>query len=322
MKIKMIPGIKMESGAGIRLRGLAHGLSRKCECRITNSPLFRPDAVIASKCMPQSCIPALLSSGIRVMDYDEIEWHYHKFPVSVAFRLSDFLFPKMFGLFTTTNIGLAEFICKRHHLQKKKVLIVPNGIDREMFDSQKASKIFGLSMLYAAHMGPAAKGVFHIIDLYSRLVSEFKDLKLVITAEKNSALGWRLLKYFNGKGLNPANLVLVGYVPHQEMPSLIKSCTFMVNYMHPDGAAMFRQPIKLKESLACGIPFVTNNVGDIKEFEDHIFIYESGGEFDSAAQAAMVDKSRTRNGRKLVYEKYTWDDISKNLYDNLEAIII
>ena len=122
-------------------------------------------------------------------------------------------------------------------------------------------------------------------------------------------------------------VLFCGRVSPDEVVSYYYLADVSVDPIYDDGAAHGRSPIKLFESWACGIPFVTSDVGDrsILLGDPPAGLLTRPGDSSLLAEAIIqilknpkLSKNISQQGLKRV-EDYYWDKLVKNLVKAYEA---
>lgn len=137
--------------------------------------------------------------------------------------------------------------------------------------------------------------------------------------------GGRLLQYYKERaaylGLEK-NVDFAGYIPIERVPEHYRNCNLFV--LPSISASQEGFGIVSLEAMACGKPIVTTDIvgtaEDIKKYNSGIVIkpMDTKG-LANAIIRILQDKKEAEKmgerGRKLVEEKYTWENISKDIED-------
>ena len=200
----------------------------------------------------------------------------------------------------------------RREVGSKPIHIIPNGANTDMFKPDAISST-KLPKPYALFFGALApwQGIDTIleamdIDLWPKKVS------LVIAGD-----GTARSQVQNSAKKN-RNIVYLGKVPYKTMPGIISGA--MVS-LSPQSNTMGRSetglfPLKLFESLACGIPVVVTDFPGqsdlVKKYECGLVIPHDKPETLAHAvsyifQNPKKGKLMGNKGRKAVNQEHTWD---------------
>jgi len=119
---------------------------------------------------------------------------------------------------------------------------------------------FGNNNKYVLFLGRLAdvKNIDFLIELWSRKFQNSKEIKLVIAG--NGELKDKLHR-LNKKICNSNAPIFLGEIDPNDVPILVSSSDLCVLSSKHEAS-----PTIIKEALSSGIPVVTNEVGDVKEF--------------------------------------------------------
>ncbi len=156
-------------------------------------------------------------------------------------------------------------------ISAEKIIYIPNGVDRNRFTNVKqgeveslsaeldlgSSKVIGYigSLSLPSHPVNLLLEAFHEIQKYD----ENTILLLVGGGEDLTTLK----KLAQDLGISQA-IRFCGRVPPEKIPFYYALVDVSVDPVYDNEAAKGRSPLKLFESWACGVPFVTADVGDRK----------------------------------------------------------
>jgi L-malate glycosyltransferase len=145
----------------------------------------------------------------------------------------------------------------------KNMQILGSMIDQNVFKIQQSKYLqsrFGENNKYVLMIGrlAAVKNVEFLIQLWSNNFQNKPNIKLVIAGDGE----YRAQLVLLAKNLCTINSpVFLGSVPYNEIAPLISSSEMVILASHHEAS-----PTIIKESLCCGIPVVTSNVGDVTDF--------------------------------------------------------
>jgi len=356
MKILFLTSITMKSGTGLRIWNIANYLgkmghdvyligkdvekskhikiidtTKRCKIlsyinNITKSIKILNDEfdiVISSKPHPVSCFPVLIKRprATCILDFDDLEHSYWKGTWIYPFiKLFEKIFLKHFDYITTHNGYIQKYLIKSG-INKEKILYLPQGIECDMFKTNKKIKISGKkkTILYMAHLGIASKNLEFIFHVIKKLSERRHDIVFVVIG------AGKYLNYFKNivKNLNIEKYVkFVGYVAHKDIPKYLNTALVAINYMEETEANLARSSIKIREYLASGIPVVCNIFGpDLKQFKKFVFEFKTGDIENCAKQIEMALKAkRNKNAIKYIFEKFDWKFIIKNFEKTLQHL--
>lgn len=153
-----------------------------------------------------------------------------------------------------------------------RTVVVPNGVNTDVF-RDSAPRYPGLPDRYAVFFGNFAP--WQGIDV---LISAFEsdtwpdDLPLVFVGD-----GVMRPEVERARDRHPGHLFYVGRVPYDEMSSVVANAVLSVVPIYsPERADAGFSPLKLYESMACGLPVVVADTGGLAEA---VARYECGAHF-------------------------------------------
>jgi glycosyltransferase involved in cell wall biosynthesis len=171
--------------------------------------------------------------------------------------------------FLTTNTYFTKDRLIKIGIPEERIFYLPNGVDRARFAQSDPSKIEALRK----EMDLQGKKVIAYIGSLS-LVNHPVDLLLkaflsVRQAQSNSVLlvvgggeDYQQLKEQAKELKIGDSVIFYGHVLADQVPLFYRLADVSVEPVNDDDAARGRSPLKLFESWACGVPFITSDVGD------------------------------------------------------------
>jgi glycosyltransferase involved in cell wall biosynthesis len=208
------------------------------------------------------------------------------------------------------------------------VHVVPNGVDPELFaprprdpEVRKRFQLNGGPVLgFIGGLRPW-HGADALPALVERLLPRHRDLRLVIVG--NGPLRSAIEQDLAVRGLHE-QAVFTGSIPHDEVSMLAAEFDVaLVPYTKPEHDFYF-SPLKLFESMACGVPVVATAIGQIQEIvrdQETGLLCPPG---DLTAMAAACDRLlndadlRRRLGQAAADEvrgRYTWQRNAERVID-------
>lgn len=152
----------------------------------------------------------------------------------------------------------------------RKIVVIPNGIDINMFNYDSEQDMEPKTVLYFGTL-IRKKGVLELPYIFNSIVDRVPDVKLYLIGgdsadiQTGSPSTWKLMKpLFSERALERTNYF--GKVPHDEMKEYIKKANVCI---FPSFAEAF--PISWLEAMASGKPIVGSDKGWAKEaIEDKV----------------------------------------------------
>jgi len=352
MKILILSSIRLDSGTGLRLIGLAeslaklghevylagYGLNEKIKyakyleiknargvgkyfiSMISNigfSRRLKYDVVIASKAHPVSCIPALFAkTKTKILDFDDLEHAYWKNPIKIAIlKTSERFFPRFFDYITTHNDNLKIYISRNIGIPEDKIIFLPQAIMSDILKN-RPGKTGGIS----DKLGLKNKKV---VVYAAHLGVAAPDLEMVFSTIKKIGSDVRLLVIGSGEKLEhykelaksmdiEDHVIFVGYVKHEDIPKYLSIANAAINFMEETPANVSRASIKVREYLAFGLPTVCNIFGPDLK-NFRNFVYEFETNGEESLKNALVKAIENRDKKAGKAEKY----MEKFYWDNV-----
>ena len=190
-------------------------------------------------------------------------------------------------------------------------IVVRQGIDRELFhagDQKKAREYLGIPasgnvLLFVGNLLPV-KAVNVLIQALSQLAGMKVSFHLYILGE--GPLRGTLETLMKDLGLSQS-VTIKGPVSHNELGNWYRAATLTVLSSHSEGI-----PNVLRESLACGTPFVATDVGGIKEISvAGMSRLVPAGNPAAFAQALAEELGRPHEHKAIPFP--TWMDHLRNI---------
>jgi glycosyltransferase involved in cell wall biosynthesis len=285
---------------------------------------FRPDWVFALKPLPNSCLPALLLKYIYncriILDIDDLDFEYYSDGLKRrSVRASFEVFTPHFDLITTHNPHLKNFIINEIGILPTKIHFLAQGTETNKFagapPAQGYQRSWGLNAddkvaIYCASLG-LTSDFQYILPMLISFLRKYHDTKILVIGD-----GTKRAEFFRdveAHGLQE-RLIFTGYLPHSDMPGVLKLAQVGINYMVPTRANECRASIKVREYLAAGLNVVCNPTGDAEIFKDYITLCSSIEDFPEAIRMAFQGKNeaRIKAGQQFVETNYSWRPIVKD----------
>jgi glycosyltransferase involved in cell wall biosynthesis len=200
---------------------------------------------------------------------------------------------------------------------KKKISVIPNGIDLSLFKKSDRSGVKKNSLLFISVLDKhhKFKGIDYLLDSLKMIKKDFPDIELIIVGEGE------LKKYYQQKvkmlGLND-NVRFVGEIKQEGLVSYYNAASiFILPSTEIEGFG-----IVLLEAMACNVPVIATTIAgtssDIKKYNTGLVVEPKNAEELAKAITTIISnptlaKTMGSNGRTLVEEKYDWRKIAKQM---------
>jgi len=287
---------------------------------------FRPDWVFALKPLPNSCLPALLLKHLYncriILDIDDLDFEYY----SDGFKRKSVraffeVFTRHFDLITTHNQYLRSFIIDEIGVVPTKIHFLAQGTETDKFirahPAQGYQRRWGINAedkvaIYCASLG-ITSDFQYILPMLISFLRKYDDTKILVIGD-----GTRRDEFFRdaeAHGLRK-RLIFTGYLPHSDMPGVLKLARVGINYMAPTRANECRASIKVREYLAAGLNVVCNPTGDAEIFKDYVTLCSRIEDFPEAIRKAFQgeNQARIRAAQQFVETNYSWRPIVKDFF--------
>ncbi len=208
--------------------------------------------------------------------------------------------------------GLGEVV-KLYGVHKENVHPVYQGVDTDRFvteDKQVARSWLGLDpdrplMLWVGRM-VSVKNLEMLINTCEMKANRGDDFVLCLVGD--GPLRPQLEQMVKEKGLEDI-ISFIGTVNHEELPNWYQAADLTVLCSHSEGL-----PNVFRESLACGTPFVSTDVGSISEIADssYAMLSEPGNELELLHAIDTVLYGSYQEGASQA-ERRSWDDMANEI---------
>lgn len=180
----------------------------------------------------------------------------YKFLERIAFRTAK-------HILVTDNITY-NYYYKTYPKQKEKLSIIPTGVNIDKFyvlNKNILRRKFNISekakvIIYIGRV-EYPKRIADIVKSFNILRSIINNVKLLIVGTGTDIGGIKNL--INDLRIEN-DVYLLGMKMREELNEIINCADISVLYSYNEGS-----PLSIKESLACGVPVVANNVGDVEK---------------------------------------------------------
>ncbi|MFH1587680.1 MAG: glycosyltransferase family 4 protein [Candidatus Diapherotrites archaeon] len=265
-------------------------------------------------------IPFLLG-----MEY--ISENAHSLNLKLVYLLNKLLIPVLNYDFV---VSMSEFNVSKYLLKwrvpKNKIKVIPVGIDlrefkptapsKELIDKYGSHLIISIKPLYSTN----AEGIKYIIRAFKQLVEIYPEYKYLILGEGEKKP--ELIELVNSLNLQK-NVHFLPPKPHSALPEIYSSAEFMVHsFVYEATTSM-----GLIDSLACGVPLVVTDSGEVKNASQGAAILAKPKDESSIAGAMLkliespsLRKELGTNARKIAEEKFSIEKVANDfvsIYKNL-----
>ena len=248
-------------------------------------------------------------------------------------RIVNSSFQKADKIIAITNY-LKDDLLKKG-ISEKKIHIIPNGVNLELFDSAKYStndishlkESFGTKHLLV--FSGSLQDLNLIIDSASDVIEKIPDVKYLIIGDHRDPNRTRDVweAKVKERGLSK-NFVFLGRRPREDIPKYVMCADVCLDSFPDEPYFAAAHPIKLLEYGACGKPVVATRVAETAKLvrhETHGFLATPGNstEYANYIVTLLTDKEkREKMGKEFsvyVRSNFDWNKIANHLQNVLSG---
>jgi glycosyltransferase involved in cell wall biosynthesis len=243
---------------------------------LTRAALTLPaDVVHIGKPHPMNSVAGLVARYVRgkrvLLDYDDYEAASNRFG-GVWQRRVVALFednvPRHVHQVTTHTRFLRDRL-QSLGISQKRITCLPNGVDRRRFSRTEPAYVESLrsklglagkkTVAFIGTLSSPSHALDLLLDAFARVRLQRADSVLLIVGGGEEY--GRLQDKVQRMGLSEAT-VFCGRIPGAQVPTYYRLADVVMDPVYDNDVGQSRMPLKLFESWASGIPFVTGDVGD------------------------------------------------------------
>ncbi|PJE64566.1 MAG: hypothetical protein COU90_01870 [Candidatus Ryanbacteria bacterium CG10_big_fil_rev_8_21_14_0_10_43_42] len=191
--------------------------------------------------------------------------------------------------------------------------VIPNGVDGNLFKEKKTKKEKKKIIITTSRL-VEKNGVDILIRAFVLVKKEIKDARLYIVGD--GACKKDLEKLASNLGVKD-HVDFVGEIPFNQVPAYLSRAHVFVRMSRSEGLGT-----AFLEAMTVGLPVIASRVGGIPDFLTHekTGLYAKNNDAEDVAKhiiRLLTDEklydNLSRNGKALVREKYSWDDIASRM---------
>jgi hypothetical protein len=193
--------------------------------------------------------------------------------------------------------------------KKPNSLLTGHGVDYSLFAHADKSDyvpadIANIPRPIIGYYGDIFEEVFDF-DLLEYLATSMPDMSFVLIGPLSSNVD-RLKKY--------KNIYLLGQKPYEEIPHYAKAFNVSILPRKKNEWVLHSYPVKIKEYLALGNPFVSVDIPAVRQFSDVIYI---AGDYDEFVSHILSTVKENDLAKKIIRRERvrneTWDNKVKQI---------
>ncbi len=217
------------------------------------------------------------------------------------------------------NQSTKDYYSDKKRNIKGKIVVVPVGIDTKMFkplDRRKMREKYGFDqketiILYVGRFS-IEKGLDLLLEAFKDLKSEIPKARLILVGEGPEEK--KLRKTVKTQGIE--SVTFIKPVTHEKIPEIINCADALALCSLFEG-----MPTVVLESLACGVPVVSTDVGGVNKVvvdgKTGQLVKDASRESIKNAIAKVVRNGRDAyiNSCTTVAMQYSWEHIAERVMD-------
>lgn len=225
---------------------------------------------------------------------------------------------------------LKDILVNEARIPPEKVIVMPNGVDTELFDPQKTSprRIAQCPALGFVGTLYPWQALDVLIESLAELRAEAVHYCLVVVGDGPGKTAWQTLA--GQRGMSD-QVHFIGHVPHEHVAGYIAGFDLGYSAPHvPSAGAMYFSPLKLYEYLAMGKPVVAAAYEDARRVVrqgECGYLFEPGNRADlketlrRAYRESHLWDGLGRKAREGVLSSHTWQSRIRRLIPEVERIL-
>ena len=214
----------------------------------------------------------------------------------------------------------------------ENIQYLPNGVERTRFEgADKLESVvladqLGLkgkkTISFIGSLSLANHPVNLLVEAFVHVIQQLPDARLLIVGGGEDYD--RLVEQVKGEGISDA-VIFTGRIPPDQIPHYYRLSHVSVDPIYDDDAARGRSPLKMFESWACGVPFITSDVGDrqVLSGDPPACLFIKPGDPASMAEAIIRIMINPETAESLAHfgsikvQEYFWDRLVKFVEFNI-----
>ncbi|MFQ6059672.1 MAG: glycosyltransferase [Thermoplasmata archaeon] len=211
---------------------------------------------------------------------------------------------------------------QRMGIPSRKLVVVPNGVDTNLFSFSERPIPHNVRLLYVAHLDENKS-----LDITMTVAKDMHgEVELTVVGD-----GPRKAEFENeAKELGLKNVTFVGSVPHDELPRMMSDHDFGIgeydlDYKEFRDYGFFFFPLKILECLSCGRPvFVNASNAVIRELERSgvVFGFQRKEDVIRTLNSLRLSSQKvleTQRKARRIALKYDWERAVDTLLEKLDS---
>lgn len=314
--------------------GLIRIATRASWALIRQALTIPTDIIHIAKPHPMNGIAGLLakffSDRILFLDCDDFESGSTRFSSAwqrQVVQIFEKNLPRISQLISTNTLFMQSNLIS-WGIPEERILYLPNGVDLDRFPKPKQAEVNKLIsqlelsnhpvIAYIGTMSLPSHPIDLLIQAFNEVLQSLPNAILLLVGGGEDLP--ELQSLVERLGIT-ASVRFTGRVVPEEVAIYYALADVSIDPVYDNSAARGRSPLKLFESWACGVPFITADVGDRKELigdppagllSDPGNSTNLGQQILDVLQNPRLSRCLIENGKKRVLN-YTWDHLSERM---------
>lgn len=247
----------------------------------------------------------------------------------VKWQIQKLLAKHMDAIITDSESSKTD-IMRLLHISKEKIHVVYLAAAATFGPQEKQKSLpivekYNLPKEFVLYVGDATpnKNLPRLIDAMSALHIPLVMVGKTLGEERHSKNPWdKDILYVQAKAKENKNIILLGFVSHEDLIGLYNSAKVFVMPSLYEG---FGLPVL--EAMACGCPVVTTKVGSLPEIAGDAAVYVDAYDAEAIGKG-VLDVMKNKNAQKelsakglIQAKKFSWEKTAKQTLDVYEKVL-
>jgi len=286
----------------------------------------RPD-IVHVNVLTRTALPALYLKLFNTIPYVVTEHWTRYLPSRDSYRG---LIRKMITKWVVVNASAVmpvsldlQRAMEKHGLKSRYYQVVNNVVEDHFFEKKETENYSHQKYFHLIHIScfdDEQKNISGILRVMAELMSKRNDFQLTLAGAGKDFQ--KLMELALKLGIRSNRLIFTGQLTPSEVSKLLKESDILVMFSNHENA-----PVVISESLACGKPVVTTNVGGIPEMvnDSNGILLQAGDEkalYDAINR--MIDNLDNYSSELIqenAHKQYSYDDVGSMIYTIYKKIL-
>jgi glycosyltransferase involved in cell wall biosynthesis len=221
-----------------------------------------------------------------------------------------------------------ESLKTSYNLPESKSILIPNGVDTNLFyyrHNGKIKELLGINDDFVlGFVGSLEEWVdLETIFEAAKMLRNYIKVKIIIVGNGSKYLKFKNLSRSYGV---QSDVIFTGSVPYSKVPEYISSMDVCLLPFNTSIVSRNALPIKLFEYMACERPVISSSIPGIRDAVGDAVLYFSNLNelIQNVLKLYYNEELRIKMGKKgraIVKQKFSWDEISKRFEKVLIEVV-